>query len=164
MILVDTDVISNFQTAGELHLMIRIGEERLGVAYEVLGELEEWTEHGGAARAILDRAVEEGLMTNVRLERQEFGLYAELRRRLGSGEAASIAIAVKRGYGVATDDGAAQKICSTVRPPVRALSTESLLQHAVVHGHLDGDTARMIWARMGIDDPGREVRFYESLK
>lgn len=98
MILIDTDVISNFHKAGELARFLRLFRGVLIVAHEVLDEVAEWPEHGVAVMAIIREALEEGILVETHLQRHEFDLYAQLRERLGRGEAASISMAAKRGH------------------------------------------------------------------
>ena len=158
MILIDTDVMSNLHKAGELARMIRVFGGTLRVAHEVVVELEEWPQHGVAVRAILDHAFEAGLLVETHLERQELGLYSQLRERLGRGEAASISVAAKRRHAVATDDRAAQRLCNRHNPRVHFYMTEDLMELAVKLGQLPREDALRIWQRIGIDDLTRGVK------
>lgn len=158
IVVLDTDVISNFQTAGELERLLSVSTGRFAVAGEAIREIEQWPGEGQKARAILDHAVDSGMLVGVHLERSEFDSYVRLRKRLGSGEAASIAIAAHRGYAVATDDRVARRLCRKQNPPVKVYMTEDLLESAVADGHLSRDEARQIWQRTGIADPRRGVR------
>lgn len=157
VVLLDTDVISNFHTAGELKWLVTFWRGKLVIAGEVLGEVKQWPGEGKNATKILDEAIQAGLLSTVHLERREFALYVNFRQRLGPGEAESIAIAIRRGYAVATDDRGARRLCRRQNPPVEVYSTEDFLELAVAGGHFSRDDAEHIWKRMGIADPTRGI-------
>lgn len=157
IVLVDTDVISNYHKAGTLTWLIACYNTRLAVAAQVVDEIGEWPGEGARAKAILEKAIESGSLSRFYLSRAEFGLYMQLRRRLGRGEAASIAIAVHRRHAVATDDRAARKLCRATNPAVHVYRTEDFLRQALADGHLDQHEAEQIWGRMGISDIGRHA-------
>lgn len=155
IVLADTDVISNYHKAGALTWLIASYSNKLAVAAQVVDEIEDWPGEGARAKSILEKAIESGSLSRFYVSRAEFGLYMQLRRRLGRGEAATIAIAVRRRHSVATDDGAARKLCRATNPAVQVYGTEDLLRQAVADGHLNQHEAQQIWGRMGISDLGR---------
>lgn len=157
VVLLDTDVISNFHKAGELRWLIRLWKGKFVVAAEVLREIVQWPTQGKRVKEILDEAIRDGILSTVYIERGEFDLYTSLRERLGSGEAASIAIAAHRGHAVATDDRAARKLCRKQNPAVQVYSTEDFLELAAANGHLTPEKAQQIWRRMRVADPRRGI-------
>ena len=54
--------------------------------------------------------------------------FIEFARYLDDGEAATLALAVSRGWPVATADRKAQRLAATLQPPVRLLTTSTLLR------------------------------------
>ena len=157
VVALDADVISNFHKAGKLRWLLELAMATFVVTAEVQREIELWPGEGKEASAILDEAIERGMIQRAFLESQEFALYINLRERLGSGEAASITIAIRRGYAVTTDDRAARKLCRRRNPPVETYRTEDLLRQAIATGHCSRDEAERIWKRMNIADPRRGV-------
>jgi predicted nucleic acid-binding protein len=158
MILLDTDVISNLYTSGELGRLLRCFRGEVAVTAEVLWEIGQWPDEGATASEILEDAVENRMLEKKLLQGREFRLYSALRTRLGRGEAATISIAAHRGYRVATDDQAARRQCERQNPRVEAVQTERLLEMAVARGHLTRVEAEDIWKRTGIRDPNRGLR------
>ncbi len=158
MILLDTDVISNLHTSGELGRLLRCFKGEVAVTAEVLWEISQWPEEGAAASAILKHAIQSQVLEEKLLNAREFKLYSQLRTRLGPGEAAAISIAAHRGYRVATDDRAARRQCERQNPRVEVVHTEDLLGIAEAKGHLSRVEAEDIWKRTGIRDPNRGIR------
>jgi predicted nucleic acid-binding protein len=58
----------------------------------------------------------------------ELGLLVEFAASLGDGEAASAAIAISRGYLLATDDRKARRVVQSAHPAVELLTTSQLLE------------------------------------
>lgn len=82
-------------------------------------------------RVKLEPFIEAGLLQIVALENEgEKQLFATLAaQRLDDGEAISLALAIERGWGIATDDKRAQRICEQNYPQVGVVSTPQLLKH-----------------------------------
>ncbi len=59
----------------------------------------------------------------------ELALLVEFAASLGDGEAASAAVAVSRGYLLATDDRKARRVVQSAHPEVEQLTTAQLLEH-----------------------------------
>lgn len=104
-LLLDTTVLNSFLKVAHLPLLRRLFPESLRIAAQVYDELKA----GG-----LDAPIREGLTEGwLRLVSPESGreatLYSEYGRTLGPGEAASLAVAICRGWAMATDDRAARR-------------------------------------------------------
>lgn len=156
-VVLDTDVTSHFHEAGALKTLLGLWHGTFVITSEVLEEIDQWPGQGPVARAILDQAIEEEILSQVWMGRAEFRPYAMLRARVGRGEAASIAIAGLRGYAVGTDDATASRLCAEHNPPVAVYRTEDLLGRAVADGRLERGEAEHIWSRMKIADPNRRM-------
>lgn len=157
VVALDADVISNFHKAGKLRWLLELAIATFVLTAEAQREIELWPGEGKEASAILREAIERGMIQRAFLESQEFALYINLRERLGSGEAACVAIAIRRGYAVATDDRTARKLCRACNPPVDTFRTEDFLQQAIATGQCARDEAERIWKGMNIADPTRGV-------
>lgn len=79
----------------------------------------------------LELFIEAGLLQIVSLENKaEKNLFASLAgQRLDDGEAISLALAIERGWAIATDDKRAQRICERDYSTVGVVSTPQLLKH-----------------------------------
>lgn len=157
-IALDNTVVSSLHEAGALERVLRIGSGWVA-PLQVRDEASAWPAHGPAVVRILDTLATEGVLSYETPEPGVEGtLFATLRRTLGSGESAAIAIAHQRGLTMATDDRKARRSCEDLNPPVQVLATEDILATAVTDGDLPAEDAREIWAAMGIRDPGRQLR------
>lgn len=105
MILIDNTVLSNFALTGELFLLEDYCKGRGSTTSYVIAEFERGVKEG----IFLD--VKLGWLKKVNLEdTKEESLFASLIKRLGSGEASCLAIAIHRKYDLLTDDMAVRKI------------------------------------------------------
>lgn len=157
-IVLDNTVVSSLQEAHALEPVLRMGISWV-VPLQVRDEAAAWPAHGTAVARILDALAAAGILSYATPEPGiEGALFATLRRTLGLGESASIAIAHQRQLIVATDDRKARRACQELNPPVQVVATEEILATAVADGGLSGHDAREIWAATGITDPRRQLR------
>lgn len=153
---VDNSVISALQEAGALGRVLEFWPGAWVIPESIRDEARAWKTHGSAVLRILDDLSARGIVEITSVDpRREGPLLRRLPRALGQGEAAAIAIAFHRGYGIAIDDRRARLACEALDPPVRWISTESILAIAMSDGFLTRDDARSIWTATGIIDPRR---------
>ena len=138
IVISDTDVVINFLRVQRLDLLCSQSTFRVVVTEHLLGSsgiLGELTDRAQAAEA--EKAVAAGLMQAIELtEPAELALFATLNQFLGRGESAAIAVAVIRGWMVATDDRLARRECERRLGPNRTLSTPSILLDCIRNGLL----------------------------
>ena len=103
-LLLDTTVLNNFLKVGRLPLLRGLFPASLRVTGHVYDELKA----GGMETPIRKGAAEGWLRLVTPESGRETTLYDEYSQSLGPGEAASLAIAVCRGWALATDDRAAR--------------------------------------------------------
>ncbi len=97
---VDASVLINLTNAGSLGLLGRIESWDFSIPDEVVEEIIR-----AEQAAVLESAFEAGQMRRVSsTDPAEIALYAELRQRMGKGEAACLAIAAYRGWMLVSDD------------------------------------------------------------
>jgi predicted nucleic acid-binding protein len=97
---VDATVIINLIKAGHLELLSALEGWRFSVPDQVAEEVSDPEQ-----AAALARAFEAGhLRRDSSTDPEEIAAYADLKRRMGKGEAACLAIAVTRGWTLASDD------------------------------------------------------------
>jgi predicted nucleic acid-binding protein len=104
-LLLDTTVLNNFLKVGRLPRLSRLFPASLRIAAQVYDELKA----GGLESPIRDGVAEGWLRLVTPESGRETTLYSEYSRSLGPGEAASLAIAICRGWSLATDDRAARR-------------------------------------------------------
>ena len=68
-----------------------------------------------------------GDLSLVDLRPSEQVAFAELAQQIDDGEAATLAVAIHRGWAFATDDRKARRLARTVDPPVELVTTPALL-------------------------------------
>ena len=103
-LLLDTTVLNNFLKVGCLPLLRELFPASLRVAAQVYDELK-----AGGMETLIRNGVTQGWLRLVTPDTgRETTLYGEYSQSLGPGEAASLAIAVCRGWALATDDRAAR--------------------------------------------------------
>lgn len=113
-ILLDTTVLNNFIKVGQHSLLRQLFPTSTYITAEVYDELKA----GGLAEHI-QQGVNEAWIRLVRLESErEVTLYREYSRTLGSGEAASLAVAICRAWALATDDRAARAAARAAGVPL----------------------------------------------
>ena len=104
-LLLDATVLNNFLKVERLLLLRSLFPGSLCVAAEVYDELK-----AGGLEAPIREGIGDGWLRLVTPESgRETTLYGEYGQTLGSGEAASLAIAICRGWSLATDDRAARR-------------------------------------------------------
>ena len=103
--LLDTTVLNNFLKVGRLPLLRRLFPASLRVSAQVYDELKA----GGLETPMLETVTEGWLRLVTPESARETRLYSEYGQSLGPGEAASLAIAICRGWDLATDDRAARQ-------------------------------------------------------
>jgi predicted nucleic acid-binding protein len=103
-LLLDTTVLNNFIKIGRLSLLRQLFPASLRIATQVFDELK-----AGGLDGHIRQGVTEAWLRMVQPESgRESALYREYLRTLGSGESASLAIAICRSWALATDDRAAR--------------------------------------------------------
>lgn len=103
-ILLDATILNNFIKVGRLSLLRQLFPASLRITAQVFEELK-----AGSLDEHISQAMTEGWIQLVTPESdREAALYREYSRTLGSGESASLAVAVCRGWILATDDRAAR--------------------------------------------------------
>lgn len=108
-LLLDTTALNNFIKIGRLSLLRQLFPASLCVATQVFEEL-----RVGGLDGQIRQAMTEGWIQLVTPESgRESTLYREYSRTLGSGESASLAIAICRRWALATDDRAARTAART---------------------------------------------------
>ena len=113
----DTVVLSNFALAGALDI-VRDRYRGAGVVLAEVGdELAGGVARGFTALQAVDDLIEDRTFSFVSLDPPERVRYRELRRSLGSGEAACIAWSETRGATVVTDDRRAREACRSAGVP-----------------------------------------------
>lgn len=152
----DNSVVSALHQAGALLRVLEIWPGRWVVPAQVREEASCWKSEGYRVVAILDSLATRGVIAYAEIDPSSEGaLMGQLSRSLGQGESAAIAMAYRRGFGVALDDRAARKACERLQPSVEWVSTEGLLMRAVAEGRLTRVEAAAIWNGTGIQDPRR---------
>ena len=101
---IDTTVISNFALANALELLKEADIPGAVTTRSVLDELERGQELGRLPPGDLS------WLAVVDLDEAETQLFTEIRARLGAGEASCLAVALKRGAPLLTDDLLARKM------------------------------------------------------
>ena len=139
-VILDNDVISKLYSAGALRRVLVVWPKRsFHITEQVVDEARKWRTHGQELAALLEALEADGTLVLVSIDdssEEEIWTYAELqlKKNLGRGESASIAIACHRDFNVATDDGLARDVCKVMCPSISLLGTGDLLNMAVRDG------------------------------
>jgi predicted nucleic acid-binding protein len=104
----------------------------------------------------IDKLVDDDIIKQVTLTRQEHANFRELIVHLGKGKASCIACAKKRNVIVVTDDRSARRQCSQMKIPVTG--TIGILKASVLDGQLELDQADTILSKMA------DAGFYSPLR
>jgi len=112
LIILNSTVLSNFATIGELNLLRQLFENTAVTTQNVLAEYEEGVRLGYYAHDMLE------WLTVVELTQEEQQEMALLNRNLGAGEASCIVVAHRRGWRLATDDKQARRYAQTAQIPL----------------------------------------------
>ncbi|MHB8837512.1 MAG: hypothetical protein ACYC7F_01010 [Gemmatimonadaceae bacterium] len=100
IVIADTNVLINLAIADALPLLAQVPDTRFVVCAEVLGELTD-----PAQAAAVQSSLAKGALSVVGFEAtEELATYAALRRIMGQGEAAALALAEHRGFAIASDE------------------------------------------------------------
>ncbi len=100
VVIADTNVLINLAIADALPLLAQVPDTRFVVCAEVLGELTDPAQSAGVHASIAN-----GALSVVPFETTaELATYAALRRIMGQGEAAALALAEHRDYSIASDE------------------------------------------------------------
>lgn len=100
VVVTDTNVIINLIHIDRLNLLSALPPFSFVVAEEVVREITD-----ASQASIVRKAIDSGLLREVQLSGiPELGVYADLVRTLGSGEAACLAVAQCRGWLIASDE------------------------------------------------------------
>ena len=100
VILTDANVLINLIHIGQLDLLRHLPGYRFMVPEHVMAEINQDDQARCLAEAMADNVLEVSAITDL----DEMALYAELHRTLGQGESACLAIAVHRGFSIASDE------------------------------------------------------------
>jgi predicted nucleic acid-binding protein len=142
---VDATVLINLIQAGRLDILGALEGWRFVVPDQVVEEVS----HSEQA-AVLERAFEAGLVhRESSTDPGEIAIYAELRLRMGKGEAACLAIAATRGWALASDDRG-RAFRRLVRERIgegRLIDTPEIVRIAHRDGVVSEDEADQIRAR-----------------
>ena len=136
LLLLDACCLLNLYATGRFRDIALAQQHRLGVADYVLEQesLYVWRPglgEMGEERVPVDLAsiVEEGVIQVLRLEHQdEEAIFVDLAALLDDGEAITGALALYRGFAVATDDGKARRVLGDLAPAVSLVSTLELMK------------------------------------
>lgn len=142
VVAVDASVLINLIQAGRLDLLSSVDRWRFVVPEDAASEVlyPEQAEVMEAAREAGSLATEP--MTGI----DELTLFAELRQRMGRGEAACLAMAATRGWTVASDDRG-RAFLRLVRARVgeeRLISTEDIVRVALEEGVISSEEAQRL--------------------
>lgn len=142
---VDATVLINLIQAGRLEILGALEGWRFGVPDQVVEEVSDREQ-----AAVLARAFEAGhLQRESSTDPEEIATYAELKLRMGKGEAACLAIAVTRGWMLASDDRghAFRRLVRERIGEGRLIDTAEIVRIAQRDGVVSADEADRIRAR-----------------
>ncbi len=133
------NILIDFISLGCLERILHTPSHKFWLAENVKREILD-----SSQRQAVQAALDAGLLTEARVEEpREIELYAEMRRFLGDGEAASLAIAESRGWGFVSYEGRKLAREATRRlGATRFLTTPQLLAQAVRASLIDLDALR----------------------
>jgi len=147
--LLDTSVLINFLAIDRVDLLADHPQYKFSVTEHVRGEI---TTHYEDQFNRLENALEENLIEETRIESiEELALFAQLvsNPRLGLGECAAIAAAVKRDQALAIDDKAARNVALEIAPGLMLLDTQEIMVALIRGGRLplgEADRIKDSWA------------------
>jgi predicted nucleic acid-binding protein len=133
LVLVDANILFNLAFVNRLSLLGALPDLDFHVPEEVLAEIVSERE-----RTLVEESLRQGHLGETTFsEVAELALFVELRRRLGMGEAACLAVAVHRGALIASDEKRAfRREAETRLGPGRILNTPGLLVLSIRSGLL----------------------------
>lgn len=149
LVIVDANILINLLKIGRFSLLRSLTGYAFRIPQEVLQEIRHPDQ-----QAELLHALQEGWIEEIRIDdMEELRLYAHYIRQMGDGEAACLAVAVKRKWVVACDEGRKQpfhrEICRRLGAPY-LFNTPGILLQAIKTGvitveeadHLKGQLAQ----------------------
>ena len=150
-IIFDNTVLSNFAAVDRVSLLEQLYRGRayttLMVVDEIQSGLHAGYQHLQSAEEVLNPPHPAGWLYVLPLESaEEQALYIEMAVSLGAGEASCLALAIARGFVLATDDLAARRTAN--QRNVRLTGTVGILIRLVREGHLSLTEANNILAQM----------------
>ena len=155
----DTVTLANFALGGALGLLVDRYGTSLHVTEQVRMELAAGRTGGYTELQAVEVALSTGaIMPAGPMDATERGLFAELLRSFGAGEASCIALADQRGGGVVTDDRTARRRCAGHGIPVTG--TIGILQALCADRTVSVEEADALLARMvdsGFYSPIRRI-------
>lgn len=136
VLMLDACCILNLVASRHMEAIIRCLSMRCAVATAAAGEAL-WVERGGSgpdatARDPVDLQplIDAGLLVILSVDTDdEMAAYVTFAASLDDGEAMTCAIAVERGYAVASDDHRVANVLKRLAPQIPILTTPSLLKH-----------------------------------
>lgn len=140
IVIADTSVLINFLAVNRMDLIKR-HSCRFLITDHVTREI---TEHYQEQFSRLQEALEQGILEEISItDQEEVGTFAKLiePQSLGDGECACIAVALYRGYILATDDKKAIKQARSCSPTISIVTTQDLIVSMIEIGLLDIDEA-----------------------
>ncbi len=144
-VVTDTCVLINFMRVDRLDLLCRHRDYRVMITEHVRGEVTDPRQASDLASAVSAGEIEETAVTDP----AEIALYASLNAFLGRGESASIAVAARRNWTVATDEGhrTRREILNRLGEG-RLVTTPGILLKCILNGDLTTAEADAIKARL----------------
>ncbi|WP_018292010.1 hypothetical protein [Verrucomicrobium sp. 3C] len=133
IVVMDANVLINLLRIGQVPLLARLNGYRFLVPEEVMQEIADLRQ-----RELLASAVAAGYLGQVVVDTVDsLALFAELRERMGRGEAACLALAATTGTHIASDEKKRFRRCAIeLIGPTRIVRTESILLEAIRQGHI----------------------------
>ena len=140
---VDASVLINLIQAGRLDLLSQVDRWRFVVPEDAASEVlyPDQVE-------VMDAAREDGsLVTESITDIDELTLFAELRQRMGRGEAACLALAATRGWAIASDDRgrAFRRLVRERLGEGRLIETEEIIRVALEEGIVSSEEAERLF-------------------
>ena len=151
-VVLDNNCVSNFQNAESLETILTLWPFKgFLIPQRVLKEAENWPAQGAEVCRILNKLHEGNIIEIITINEEseeELDAYLKLRLKgpaLGEGESESIAMAMTRGYIVATDDQIATEHCHQVFPSIEVITTADILKMAKADGLLKQSQINRMW-------------------
>jgi len=144
VIVCDACVLINFLIIDRLDLLSRNARFCFVVTEHVTGEITDPVQSAALRVALQKVEIEQVDLTDP----EGLVLFAELRKTLGKGESAAIALAARRGWAVATDDSQTRREIERRLGKGRLLTTPGILVEAIHSEALTVEGADEIKARL----------------
>ena len=144
VVVCDACVLINFLVVGRLDLLSENPAFRFVVTEHVIEEITDLAQKENLAAALREGKIQQIDLTDP----EGLALFAELRKTLGSGEAAAIALAAQRSWAIATDDSGTRRQVESYLGRGRLLTTPGILLQAIRGGVLTVQEADGIKANL----------------